>query len=310
MTAGEVARLVEQLGDARSVRRDAAVARLRVMGTRAVPALVRVADSSAPPLQRSAALAALEGTDDPRALKTAQRAVAAADTNVAIAAVAVLRSWLNHERGTDALEALTVVTLDRERDGAVRLAALDALSDLPPHLVAPIRATSALETSDTPPDDPTRALAWLASRGTHASLSGIHEALGTARDAERLATTDARRDEWLRVRGAAHVLLSRRGSRLALYDLRDTLGAATRPLPLDFLTALSAVGDDTCLEALARAWSLASAEPWWQSRLVETAADIIGRCGITGRHAAVRRLREKWPTFPVLAGEHVRPKRS
>jgi HEAT repeat protein len=309
MIAGEVARLVEQLGDAQAIRRDAAVARLRVIGARAVPALARVVESSAPPLQRAAALAALEGTDDPRALKSAQRAVATAETSVAIAAVAVLRSWLNHERGTDALEALTVVTLDRARDGAVRLAALDALSDLPPHLVAPIRATSALETSDTPPDDPTRALAWLASRGANASLSGIHEALSAARDAERLAATDARRDDWRRVRGAAHLVLARRGSRLALYDLRDTLGSATRPVPLDFLAALSAVGDDTCLEPLARAWSLASTEPWWQARLAETAADIVGRCGISGRHAAIRRLREKWPAFPVLVGEASRAKR-
>jgi hypothetical protein len=304
-----LARLVEQLGDTQAIRRDAAVARLRVIGARAVPTLVRVAESSAPALQRAAALAALEGTDDSRALKAAQRAVGAAETGVAIAAVGVLRSWLNHEHGTDALEALTIVTLDRERDGAVRLAALDALSDLPPHLVAPIRATSALETSDTPPDDPTRALAWLASRGTNTSLSGVHEALGAARDAERLATTDARRDAWQRVRGAAHVLLARRGSRLALYDLRDTLGNATRPVPLDFLSALSTVGDDTCLEPLARAWSLASAEPWWQARLAETAADIVARCGITGRHAVIKRLREKWPAFPVLAGAS-RAKRS
>jgi HEAT repeat protein len=94
MIAGEVARLVEQLGDAQAIRRDAAVARLRVIGARAVPALARVVESSAPPLQRAAALAALEGTDDPRALKSAQRAVATAETSVAIAAVAVLRSWL------------------------------------------------------------------------------------------------------------------------------------------------------------------------------------------------------------------------
>ena len=309
MTAGEISRLLEQLGDAQAIRRDAAVARLRVIGTRAVPALVRIVDSPAPPALRAAALAALEGADDPRALKTAQRSVGAAEPSVAIAAVGVLRSWLNHERGTDALEALTVVTLDRERDGTVRLAALDALSDLPPHLVAPIRATSALETSETPPDDPTRALAWLASRGANASLSGIHEALGTARDAERVATTDARRDDWRRVRGAAHLLLARRGSRLALYDLRDTLGSATRPLPLDFLMALSAVGDDTCLEPLARAWSLAPTEPWWQARLAEAAADIVARGGITSRHATVRRLRKKWPAFPVLAGEAARAKK-
>src|SRR5262245_17363056 len=113
MTAGEVARLVEQLGDAQAIRRDAAVARLRVIGARAVPALIGVTDSAAPAPQRAAALAALEGTDDPRALKTAQRAVGDAEPGIAIAAVGVLRSRLIHERGTDALEALTVVTLDR-----------------------------------------------------------------------------------------------------------------------------------------------------------------------------------------------------
>ena len=40
-----------------------------------------------------------------------------------------------------------------------------------------------------------------------------------------------------------------RGSRLALYDLRETLEAREAPLPVEFLAALSAIGDASCLEA-------------------------------------------------------------
>ena len=84
----------------------------------------------------SAALAALEGSDDSRAVAVARQALAGGDAALAVAAVGVLRGWLAQEQGTEALEALTVAALDRERDSAVRLAALDALSDLPAHLAA------------------------------------------------------------------------------------------------------------------------------------------------------------------------------
>jgi hypothetical protein len=96
------------------------------------------------------------------------------------------------------------------------------------------------------------------------------------------------------------VALARRGSRLALYDLRDTFGAATRPLPLDFLTAIAAVGDESCHDPLARAWGRAGTEPWWQTRLAEAAHDVMARRGLSGRHATVRRLRDKWPQFHAV----------
>jgi hypothetical protein len=282
------------------VQREAAVARLRVLGARAVPALLTLAGSSGSAEARTAALAALEGTLDARVVAVARTALDDQDAQLALAAVAVLRGWLTREQGTEALEALTVAALDRDRPGAVRLAALDALSDLPAHLVAPIRAKSALEMPVHASADATGALEWLAAQGETASLATVHDTLSKAREAERIAPAGARRDDWRRVRGAAHVVLARRGSRLALYDLRDAFGAAAAPLPLDFLTAVATVGDDTCLEPLARAWAVAKAEPWWRARLGEAGADVVARAGLTGRHASIRRLKTKWPGFHAV----------
>ena len=76
---------------------------------------------------------------------------------------------------------------------------------------------------------------------------------------------------------------------------RSTL--LTRPLPGDFLTAVAAVGDGSCLEPMARAWAATPGEEWWRGRLAEAAVDILRREKLTGRSAAVKRVRAKWPGF-------------
>jgi len=68
-------------------------------------------------------------------------------------------------------------------------------------------------------------------------------------------------------------------------------------LPADFLAAAARVGDDSCLEPMARAWAGATGEPWWRSRLMETAADVVARHKLTGRSATLKRIRVKWPGF-------------
>ena len=63
------------------------------------------------------------------------------------------------------------------------------------------------------------------------------------------------------MRGRVHVALAARGSRIALYDLRESLEAAapatsfSGPLPVDFLAALSTAGDASCLEAVTAAYA-------------------------------------------------------
>jgi hypothetical protein len=311
VAAADTASLLRHLHDGTQIQREAAVARLRVIGRPAFTSLARlIHQAQLAPTARAAALAALEGMDEPRAVPTACAALDTPDDAVALAAIAVLRGWVTHEHGIGAVEALTVAALDRARGTPVRLAALDALSELPPHLVAPVRATSALEPSPPPTSDAARSLEWLARFDDTASLSAVHEVLSAAREAERGAPSERQQRDWARVRAAAHLALATRGSRLGLYDLRDTFSTATQPLPLDLLTALARVGDEHCLEPLARAWTAAADEPWWQARLAEAAADLIGRCGLSGRHAVVKRLRVRWPAFTArVAAATPQPRR-
>jgi len=274
------------------------VARLRVMGVRALPHLTTLLESSAPPAVRAAAFSVLESFDDPRVIALAQRALQDGDADVALAAIGVLRGWLTREDGTRALDAVSAAALDKRRDGAVRLAALDALSELPPELVAPIRERAPVDGGDRPAlDDPSSLGAWLAEHGATAPLSALHAAVTGAREREEADTLTRRRDEWTRMRGAAHLALAHRGSRVAVYDLRESFDRARTPLPADFLAAAARVGDESCLEPMARAWAGAKGEPWWRSRLMETAADVVARLKLTARHATLRRVRDKWPGF-------------
>jgi hypothetical protein len=98
------------------------------------------------------------------------------------------------------------------------------------------------------------------------------------------------------------VVLANRGSRLALYDLRESLKAAAAPLPVEFLTALSLVGDTSCLEAIAAAHQR-SDDDWWRQRLSDSFHSIAERGRITRRHAVMKRIQKRWPgTFKQLAG--------
>ena len=71
--------------------------------------------------------------------------------------------------------------------------------------------------------------------------------------------------------------LAARGSRLAVYDLKETLTGMTGPLPVGFLAAAAAVGDADCLEPLAHAWLNATDDAWWRAHLTEAFAAIVKR---------------------------------
>jgi hypothetical protein len=289
-----------------AARRDAAVARLRIIGPRAVERLAALAASDAPPDARTAALRALEGSDDDRALRAAAAASGDSNAGVARAAIAVLRGRLTGESGTEILDLLSGIALDAERPRDVRLAALDALSELPRHVVQPLLQHAGISDGGAAPasregvlDDPSSASEWIAENAA-APLSVLHDLISELRDRERREPSARTRQRWVLARGAVHALLARRGSRVALYDLRETFDAAHEPLPLDFLSAATALGDAATLEPLARAWAAASAkEKWWRERLRDAAADILTREKVTGRHAAVKRIRAKWPGFLV-----------
>jgi hypothetical protein len=272
------------------------VARLRVVGVPAFPRLALLIASRPAPAIVAAALRALEGLDDARVDPLAVEALSAAETDVAIAAIGVLRGRIAGDDGVGALDALTAAALDAGRESTVRLAALDALSDLPRELVGPVleRARRDVDTT-APADDPIAAREWLASRGRRAPLSVVHDIVLRAR--EQGASGALRSADWLATRGAAHAVLAGRGSRVALYDLREAFDMARTPLPLDFLTAIGALGDASCLEPLARSWAALPDEAWWRDRLAEAAREIVRRRRLGGRNAAVVRVRAKWPGF-------------
>jgi hypothetical protein len=93
------------------------------------------------------------------------------------------------------------------------------------------------------------------------------------------------------------VALAARGSRIALYDLRESLesvSAASAPLPVEFLAALSTAGDASCLEAVAAAYARATHNTWWRDHLADAFKTIIKRERHTRRHAVVKKIEKRW----------------
>lgn len=282
------------------------MARLRVIGARAVDRLLVLLRSNAPDVARAAALKALEGIDDPRARDAALAATGDNSPAVASAAVTSLRPWLASE--TEVLDAVTAIALDKSRPPAQRLAALDLLAELPGGVIQPVlqqigseeAALVARAEGKQPPstlDQPAGIREWIAKRGASAPLSELHDLIVRVRDREREEPSGRRRQEWQAARAAAHHALARRESRVALYDLRETFDGASAPLPLDFLNAAMLVGDASCLEPMARAWQAGGTELWWRDRLAEAARAIVAREKLTSRHAVVKRIRAKHPGF-------------
>jgi hypothetical protein len=321
----QIAALVADLSAVSDVTRETAVARLTVLGSRAVERLIAAAEPGGHADARAAAWRALEAIGDSRALEPALAALAAPDRDPAIgvAAAGVARVHLRGAHGARAVDRLATVLLDQTRHETVRLAALRALRELEPATIAPILTSLA--------DDPNatiRAEARLKDRGaargsdnpvavvTHAAESGLPDDAGALRHAlsrsgeavslplllrivervrEREASEPAApREEWRLTRAAAHLSLANRGSRLALYDLRESLDAATGPLPVEFLAALSLVGDASCLEAIAGAHARAR-NAWWRQHLADAFRTIVAREKLTRRHAVVRKFEKRWP---------------
>ena len=236
----------------------------------------------------------------------------------------MLQTFLRSSRGVEALDRLTSLALDRTKSRVLRLAAIRALRDLGPATIGPL-----LQTLGTDPD---QAIALAAGLGPEAAVDPVHllkeAAEGALPDTPgpvRLALTESAdhvplavlmqliervrfregaesgpiRAEWQALRAAAHGALAHRGSRLALYDLRETLETAREPLPVDFLGAAAAIGDATCLEPLAAAYGHAlesgrRVDDWWRQRLTDVFRAVAAREQVTRRTSAGKRITARW----------------
>jgi len=328
-SARHIDALLRDLRAEQAVTREGAVARLMVIGTRAVERLAALAgDRSEPSHARLAALRALEGIGDERALDTALRAAAEPDEAIATAGVGVARTFLTVTDDLKALDALTAVALDRARPDAVREAALRALGDLDAATVNPVldalltdpsaRLRAAAQGLPLPsaPDPPAPLESWLghvegdplpedvdlvrreiARRGTDVPLGVLLRLVERIREREQAVPSSQQR-RWMGARAAAHVALATRGSRLGVYDLREALEAAREPLPVEFLAALTLAGDPSCLEPIAAAYTRAAgahADDWWLRHLADVFQSIVSREGLTRRHAVVKKIDKRWP---------------
>ena len=330
--AAEIRALVDALSGQDEVHREAAVARLAVLGPRAIERLTDAYRTSRSRETHLAILRTLEAIGHHRSAPIARAAILEGG-DVGVAAAAVLRPLLSSPHGStaaEALDALMAAALDTRAERRLRLAALDALQDMP----AAVRERLAAALRDDPiahlhgdgaraeavwtdavdgrlPDDPRTLRDTFSARTGAAPLNTLRKMIDAVRAHEGTVTA-AQRDAWRGVRGALHQALALRGSRVALYDLRESLaelahddGEAPR-VPVSFLAALHVLGDETCLESIAAAWARAGADPDldtdpWRAQLASAFRAILRRQKLTRRHAALKRILARWPDADALA---------
>lgn len=326
--AKEIDGLIADLGSDRALARETAIARLTVIGSRAVDRLVSLIDQPDRGVaSRVAALRALEGLGDSRALEPALRAAGDADADVAAAGVAVIRTFVRGRHGVAAVDGLAAIGLNQAASETIRLDAIEALCDLDAATVQPLwqalardpnprvraRALNSKPGRSRPsspvsmsfveqlaaiadqglPDDPELLCRLLTTHGATVSPSRLHRIVERVRDKEG-AEAPARRAWWIRARGCAHVALAKQSSLLGVYDLREALESASGPLPVEFLAALALAGDASCLEAIATAHGRAT-DRWWREHLADAFHAIVARKRLTRRHAVLKKIQRRSP---------------
>jgi hypothetical protein len=329
----EVSALLDELEAGPDDAREAAVARLAVIGTRAVEALIGRLGVATPVQARAGALAALEAIAAPRAMEPALACLDDPDQDVRAHAAALLRRLLDSTRGAETLDRLTAVAVDRDRPDHARVAALDALRDVSapalellsaslqhdPSLA--VRATvigpagavvlppaEALEeaASGRLPDNPDTMRQWLAAAGPQVPLPTLHRLVQLIREREKTTSEPVARGAWTTARGMTHQVLAGRGSTVALYDLRESVESG-EGLAVEMIPALQAIGDRSCLEPIAAAFSKAasaadagaSQAAWWRQHLAETFRAVAAREKLSERQSVVKRIRARWPDAAI-----------
>ena len=327
--AREIGRLLTDLESGSSIQRETAIARLAIIGPRAVERLLILLRKTRISAVRSAILRTLEAIGDKRALIPALRSLRDKDNKVGTAAVGVVRSHIwskDSEASETALDRLVAIALDSRGKNTIRLAAIDALTEIPQDVISPIlvRLKSDKNTQirkraetwrgkkskkiqapnnitatgkDSLPDNPTAFRELIDKKAPTMPLATLHRLLGVIKEREDQSTESAR-IKWMTARASVHRVLTARGSRVALYELRETLSSARRPLPVGFLTAISEAGDASCLDALATAYTRTTPSkeaPWWHEQLREAFQLIYKRERLTRRHRVIKRFIDRWP---------------
>jgi hypothetical protein len=147
------------------------------------------------------------------------------------------------------------------------------------------------------PDDPAILREAAQTHAPSAAFSALQKMIDAIRAREGSAPAGSIRAGWRSLRGALHQALALRGSRVAVYDLRETLEETPGPLPTSFLAALHVVGDASCLEPIATAHAGAESDERWRVQLAAAFKAIATREKITRRHAIMKRVLTRHPAL-------------
>ena len=144
------------------------------------------------------------------------------------------------------------------------------------------------------PDDPQTLRQQLSIEG--ADGAAARPAGPGAAAGEREATDAEGRTAWMTARAAAHLALASRGSRLALYDLRETLERSKDRCRSSSWRRSRESATPRASSAIAAAWVTAPADSeWWREHLVHAFRAIVVRERVTRRHAAMKKIARRWP---------------
>jgi hypothetical protein len=322
-TSVEVRNLIAALAGDDDVAREAAIARLAVIGSRAVDKLITAFDQATDRSTRLAILRTLEAIGDYRGGAIARQALIAGG-DLAVAATAVLKTLVasSHEASaSEALDTLVATALDASNEHRVRLAAVEALEESAGEVGKRVARTVREDKSgkgrkpiaqtdvDTArleatwqdgvegrlPDDPRLFRNALSAHASTAPLNTLRQLIEAVRLREKEEPLRAR-EAWSALRGALHQALALRGSRVALYDLREsltesaTLAASVMP---SLVGALQLVGDESCLEPLAAMFERSAGDPHRQHQLESAFRAIVRRERIGARHKTMKRLKAR-----------------
>lgn len=311
---------------------EAAIARLAIIGRPALRQVVqRLGEGDVSHQPRL--LRVLERIGDPGTLGVIGPMLTHAEPDVAMAAVDAMGALLDARDTTvaaAALDALTGTVLDATREEGVRLRAFEAIGNAGDRsatydadVVEPLRAQLRRDASPTMraavsgtdaqplaavvpageqldaaangdlPAAPELLRQTIATHGADAPLTTLHKVIERVRAHEAAVPADEA-DAWRVVRATTHLALATRGSRLAVYDLRESVEALGAQTPVGMLSALQQVGDASVLEALADAHAGAT-NAWFRGQLVTIFRAIVAREKITRRHAAIKKIAARAP---------------
>lgn len=326
----DIPSLIAALAADDAVTRESAAARLAVAGERAIPAVqALVSDDTAASTARILGLFVVWDVHRHQGIATAADAAAAKDDPLALEAVELLGQALDDSSdvtgGDLALEHLTRLVLDNRLPPARRRAMLGALRRLPRRLREPVfhalSSDAALageaRTDLTAPPPPGRLERWadeerlpaaptelsaaIATEGQQAAITTLARLVALTRRYEKDGH-GADREAWHHARGLLHETLARRGSLLALYDLRETLEDRQQRVSAPMLAAATQIGDESCLDGVAARWVHAGEDIWLRDQLERIFHAILTRERLHRRSPALSRLLKRHPAAgPLVA---------